>query len=363
MKHLEQATAFIDYFQTATTDDAPSVDYQLIFDRLPVMIAMAFEAGTIALPIYHNARQGRGGLGLTDKSDRAEGYSSPLTVADTKIHDRTLEIYTSHFPHDKFEGEEDKHIEKTGKVTLVQDEIDGTQNFSVGYGSFSYVNALYVKNDSNHEDQHLTSIVYDPLHKVLFVAVLGRGAFRFDLSENHEIIGSRSIQVANLDVHTAKTSPYILMDTMGLGEDPVLRRVLQKIGYKVEPLSGSGLKVAVVASESVVCAVFRSQRGNPDPWDIAAASLLVTQGKLPNESKERWVKNRGLATSISGKEILDENRNFYDGYAIGAPLAHAHIVAANNAIEKELTRQGRTQNDMTPKEWDELAATIAASIQ
>ncbi len=360
MKHSKQASIIAGYFNKTVSNIPDGVDYGAVEERLPVTIAMAFEAGAIALPVYQKARQGKGGLGLTDKSDRADGYSSPLTVADTRVHERTLEMYTALFPHDKFEGEESKHNDKTGKITLVQDEIDGTQNFSVGYGSFSYVNALYAKNDITDEDQHLTSLVYDPLHGVLFMAVVGKGAYRFDLSQNHEIIHSRPVQVANLDVRSAKTPPYILMDTMGLGEDPVLRRVLQKLGYKVEPLSGSGLKVAVVASESIVCGVFRSQRGNPDPWDIAAASLLVTEGMV---TKKDWGQNRGKATSLSGGTILDSDRNFYEGYAIGAPLAHAHMVTANNLIEAALKTKATTQNDMTPKQWDELAEQIAADVR
>lgn len=363
MKHLEQAELFLDCFQKTLAKEPVGVDYKLVFDRLPTLIEMAFIAQDVSLPIYKKARRAEIDLGLTDKGDRDQNYSSPITIADTLTHDKTIEFYTSRFSEDDFFGEEgSRHIENA-EVIAVQDEIDGTQNYSIGSGGYSYVNGIYVKDTITNKYVHMTSLVYDPIQSVLFIAVRARGAYRFEIGPQREIVHKRPVQVANLDVRTAEKTPYILMDTMGLGEDPILRRVLQKLGYKAEPQSGSGLKVAATASEANVCAMFRSQRGNPDPWDIALASLLVTEGKLADESKERWVKNRGLATSISGKEILDENRNFYDGYAIGAPLAHAHIVAANNAIEKELTRQGRTQNDMTPKEWDELAATIAASIQ
>jgi len=362
MSYLGQATAFTDYFQTATTDESAGVDYQLVFDRLPTLIAMAFIARDVSLPMYKKARRAELDLGLTDKGDRDPNYSSPVTVADTLTHDKTIEFYTSHFPQDDFFGEEGSRYVKDAEVIAVQDEIDGTQNYSIGSGGYSYVNGIYVKDSLTKKYVHMTSLVYDPLQSVLFVAVRSRGAYRFEVGPNDEISHVRPIQVANLDVRTATKPPYILMDTMGLGEDPVLRRVLQKLGYKAEPQSGSGLKVAAAASEANVCGMFRSQRGNPDPWDIALASLLVTEGKLPEQSREDWTQDRGLATSISGKEILDENRNFYDGYAIGAPLAHAHIVAANNAIEKELTKLGRTQNEMTPKEWDDMAERIAKQI-
>lgn len=360
MDYIRQAEKIADHFQVLLADAAAQTKYDAISERLPVTIALAFEAGAIMLPIYHQARQGQGVLELIDKHDRADGYSSPLTVADSLVHARTFKIYSSKFPDDRFEGEESKHIAKNARVTLVQDEIDGTQNFATGCGSFSYVNALYVKNEATGEDRHMTSLVYDPLHRVLFAAVSGRGAFRFELSEKHEVIYARSIQVANLDVRTAATPPYILMDTMGLAEDPVLRRVLQKLGYGVEPLSGSGLKVAAVASEAVICAVFRSQRGNPDPWDVAAASLLVTEGKV---TENGWEQNRGRATSLSGTKMLDAERKFYDGYAIAAPLAHSHIVTAHRLIEKALTEKGITQNDMTPKQWDGLAEQIAADVR
>lgn len=356
MEYIEQAQNIAQSFQE---DSITTYDYEAVMQRLPMTIAMAFVAEAVALPMYSKARRGEANLGLTDKNDRA--YSSPLTIADTEVHERTYEAYSSQFPDDKFEGEEGKHSAQNAKVTLVQDEIDATQNYALGYGFFSYVNALYIKDDTTGEDRHVSSLVYNPLQRVLFVAVLGCGAFRFELSEDHEIVHKRAIQVANLDVRTAKTTPYILMDTMGLAdEDPVLRRVLQKLGYRVEPQSGSGLKVAVVASEPVACAVFRSQRGNPDPWDIAAASLLVTEGRT---SGVEWEHNRGLATSLSGGSILNADRKFYDGYAIGAPLAHGHIVAANTMIERELETKGTTQDKMTPREWDSLAEQIATRLR
>lgn len=359
MEYINQANSIIDLFRASLASTKNSAHYHLISERLPLTIAMAFEAEAVALPIYHKARRAEGDLGLIDKNDRA--YSSPLTIADTQVHERTFKLYSSKFPDDKFEGEEGKHVSKNAKVTLVQDEIDATQHFALGYGSFSYVNALYIKDDITGEDQHVSSLVYDPLRRVLFVAVLGCGAFRFELSQDHEVVHMRPLQVANLDVRTAKTSPYILMDSMGLAdEDPILRRALQKLGYKVEPQSGSGLKVAVVASESIVCAVFRSQRGNPDPWDIGAASLLVTEGRA---TQENWAKNRGKATSISGQSLLDSERRFYDGYAIGAPLAHDHIVTAYTLIEKMLTDKGTNQNDMTPHEWDAVAEVVAADVR
>jgi len=360
MDYIEQAEKISQYLLTIVPKASELTGYEAVAERLPLTIAMAFDAGAIALPIYKSARHGEASMGLTDKSDRANGQSSPVTIADEQVSERTYEMYAAKFPDDLFEGEEGKHAAKNAKVTLVQDEIDGTQNYVLGYGSFSYVNALYLHDATTEQDRHVTSLVYDPLHRVLFVAVLGIGAFRFELSESLEIVHTRAIQVANLDVRTAKTPPYILMDTMGLGEDPILRRVLQNLGYKVEPLSGSGLKVAVVSSEAVVCAVFRSQRGNPDPWDIAAASLLVTEGRASNID---WEQNRGKATSLSGSPLLRADRTFYDGYAIGSPLAHNHIVVANTKIEESLAKQGTTQDDMTPKQWDELAQQIAADMR
>jgi len=359
MDYIKQADEIAQYFRKLADDTSDRAEYDAVADRLPLTIAMAFVAGAVALPIYQSARRGEATMGLTDKSDRANGQSSPVTIADEQVSERTYEMYAAKFPDDLFEGEEGKHFAKNAKVTLVQDEIDGTQNYVLGYGSFSYVNALYLHDDTTEQDCHVTSLVYDPLHRVLFVAVLGLGGFRFDLSESYEIVHMRPVQVSNPDVRTAKTPPYILMDTMGLGEDPILRRVLQKLGYKVEPLSGSGLKVAVVSSEAVACAVFRSQRGNPDPWDIAAASLLVTEGRA---SDPDWEQNRGKATSLSGGPLLTSDRKFYDGYAIGAPHAHSQIVMANTMIEKALSEQGITQDDMTPKQWDELAEHIAATM-
>lgn len=360
MEYLDIANEISAKFLKPNRYSPQGLDYDAVFERLPVTIIMALEAGAVALPIYHKVRRGESALGLSDKGDRADGYSSPLTVADTEVHKKTLDIYLTKFPQDTFEGEEGKLSVKGSKVTIVQDEIDGTQNFALGSGGFSYVNALYVRDAKTGENEHMTSVVYDPLHGVLFIAVRGRGAMRFELTPDANIAHVRSVQVANIDVRTSKFSPYIMMDTMGLGEDPVLRRVLQNLGYKAEPQPGSGLKIAVAASESVVCGMFRSQRGNPDPGDIAAASLLVTEG-IATESG--WEQNRGKATSLSGGNLLDKDRKFYDGYAIGAPLAHKHIVTANILIEKELADRGITQNEMTPNEWDVLAKRIAADVR
>ncbi len=349
--YMNKAKKIAAYFKAGSASGHSEIDYRLVDERLPVLIAMGLLAGAEALGMHKRTRRGEFDIELQDKGDRTDGYSSPLTVADKLVHEKTIDFYMRYFPQDSFEGEEGACRVDGADVIVVQDEIDGTQNFSVGTGGFSYVNGIYVKSRATGLYEHMTSLVFDPVQSTLFIAVLGEGAHRFELDADYNIIHSRPIGVANLNVYTSKFAPYILMDTMGLGEDPILRCVLQKIGYKVEPQSGSGLKVAAVASEGVVCAMFRSQRGNPDPGDVALASLLVTEG------------SGSLATSISGGALLNNSRQFYDGYAIGGPLAHRHIVEASKAISDELNSLGKTQDDLTPSQWEEIAQSIADDIE
>lgn len=306
-------------------------------DDVRVIVSAALGAGQILMGLYDEAQEN--GMSVSFKADK-----SPVTKADLWAQYYAEDVIRRNYPDACIDGEEGVSGSEGAHRLFRMDPLDGTQNFSLGLGGgFSFVLGEYI------DKKLVCAVVYEPMHGVLYVAVNESGTYKFTRLDEDDW-QQHKLSVEDLDVGTPHNQPFIVMDTKAYDEDPVLIKAINHLGYYTgEPLPGSALKVAKVADNKNVCGMFRSQRGTPDVHDVAVASLLVTEAG-------------GLATSLSGGDLLDENLNFYDGYIIAAPKAHADIRQIHRLFHEHLARLGIAEDDLSRKQVNDLAQSIASEV-
>jgi myo-inositol-1(or 4)-monophosphatase len=130
---------------------------------LPVMSAIAREAGALLLPYFHR------GLKIEYKGD-----ADLVTAADRASEVLIRERIRQQFPSHDVLGEEQGLNDQGGDYRWYVDPLDGTTNFAHGYPVFCVSMAL------EHRGQDLArriaGVVYDPTRDELFTAELGKGA-------------------------------------------------------------------------------------------------------------------------------------------------------------------------------------------
>ncbi len=305
-------------------------------DSLTVMVTAVLGAGKHVVELFYNQPHDKNETSY--KSDR-----SPVTQADNAAQQYLMDVLLRHYPNAGVDGEEGSLGDQKAKQIFRFDPLDGTQNFTLGMaGNFSVVLGEYISG------KLVGAVVYEPINHILFVAGVDRGSRKF--AWNGTRWKQTTLKVEDLESGIPKRRTNILLDTKAYDEDPVLIKALNFLGYYTgEPLPGSALKVSMVAERKNVCGMFRSQRGNPDVHDVAVASLLVTEAG-------------GIATSLTGGDMLDKDLKFYDGYIIAAPKAHADIQLINTLFHKHLTRLGVTEDDLNRKQVNDLAQVIASEV-
>lgn len=311
--------------------------YGVYAKDVQVIVGAALGAGQILMGLYNESQ--RNGISIGFKADK-----SPVTKADLWAQSYAEDAIRRNYPDACIDGEEGINGNENAHRLFRMDPLDGTQNFSLGMGGdFSFVLGEYI------DKKLVCAVVYEPMLRMLYVAVREYGASKF-MWRDDGTWQQYKLSVEDLDVGDEQNQPFVVMDTKAYDEDPVLIKAINYLGYYTgEPLPGSALKVAKVADNKNVCGMFRSQRGNPDVHDVAVASLLVTEAG-------------GLATSLSGGDLLDENLNFYDGYIIAAPKAHADIRQIHRLFHEHLARLGIAEDDLSRKQVNDLAQSIASEV-
>lgn len=305
-------------------------------DELNSLMRVVYAAGRVTKQEFLVA-EGKGVFDLVSKED-----GSPVTRVDFATTDALEAGFRAEGINARLDDEERQSGDVSSRIVLVTDPVDGTQNLALGLrGFFTNVCGKYV------DGELVASVVNDPMNNEMFVAGKGVGTWKFT-RENKTWV-SRRLHMPELCANTDKR-PFLLTDTKVYEEDRTLAKALELIGYRPEPVSGSGKKMSLLVSRPNVAGMFRSQRGNPDPHDIAAAALFVTEAG-------------GLATSLGGATLLDETLQFYDGYAFGNPTTHRDILAARQALEQLFTAKGLGEERLTKSQSDELARSVAAAVR
>ena len=130
---------------------------------LPVMSAIAREAGALLLPYFHR------GLKIEYKGD-----ADLVTAADRASEVLIRERIRQQFPSHDVLGEEQGLSDQGGDYRWYVDPLDGTTNFAHGYPVFCVSMALEHRGDD--QSRRIAGVVYDPTRDELFTAEAGKGA-------------------------------------------------------------------------------------------------------------------------------------------------------------------------------------------
>lgn len=305
-------------------------------ELLTMLMRVVYAAGQVTKREFLRAEE-RGTFELVSKAD-----GSPVTRVDFATTEALEAGFRAEGINAYLDDEERQSGDKNSSVVIVTDPVDGTQNLALGLqGFFTNVCGKYV------DGELVASIVNDPMNDEMFVAGKGAGTWKFSLENG--TWASKRLSMPDLHADPVRR-PFLLTDTKVYEEDRILAKALEMLGYRPEPVSGSGKKMLLLVSRPNVVGMFRSQRGNPDPHDIAAAALFVTEAG-------------GVATSLGAKKLLDENLQFHDGYAFGNPAAHRDILAASHTVQELFAAMGTRDEHLTKTQSDELARKTAAVVR
>jgi myo-inositol-1(or 4)-monophosphatase len=179
------------------------------------------------------------------KSDASLVTQADL-VSDRMIHD-ALAI---RFPDDAIISEElAPGVDFTGENTWVVDPLDGTTNFSLGL-PFWGVSIARVRNG-----MPCLAVLYFPMLRELYTAIAGEGAF----------LNGKPTRVATPDEHHGVGFLTCCSRTH--------RRYIVGLPLKTRILGAAAYSLCAVAKGTAAVAL----ETIPKLWDIAAASLVVTE--------------------------------------------------------------------------------------
>ena len=136
------------------------------------------EVGEIALNFYLNRNELKIECKKGDLQDQ-------VSIADKTVEAKIKDALKSHFPQDGFLGEESGAENLACEYCWVVDPIDGTSSFLYGLNAWCISIAIL------HKNQIVCGVIFDPVHKELFRAMKGDGAFLND----HPIRASSSISL------------------------------------------------------------------------------------------------------------------------------------------------------------------------
>jgi myo-inositol-1(or 4)-monophosphatase len=243
-------------------------------DYMTVAVAAAQQAGKIIVDAYQ-----------TDfRVDYKEGALTNLvTEVDRRSEAAIVEIISAAFPDHRILAEEGgEGSTRNSPYRWLVDPLDGTTNFAHGFPAFCVSIGL------EKNGRIVLGVVYDPLHRELFEAEIGKGAY----------LNGRQIRVsqtATLDKALLVTGFAYDRETRRRNVDHFARFVLGAQG--VRRTGTAAIDLCYVASSRID----GFWELNLHPWDIAAGSLVVT------EAGGRISDFRGNAFSIDGNETLASN--------------------------------------------------------
>lgn len=196
---------------------------------------------------------------VSERGEKQDG--SVITEADTAMQARLRTDLAAHWPEFPLLGEEmDEAAQRSllhsgGAALWCVDPLDGTSNFAAGIPFFSVSVALL--NNGRPE----VGVVYDPVRRECFWAVLGQGAWCNDTR----------LSAPGLDLSLAQTVALIDFKRLDTG---LARRLAEQPPYSSQRSFGS------VALDWCWIAAGRGHvylHGKQRIWDYAAGSLILAE--------------------------------------------------------------------------------------
>ena len=210
-----------------------------------------------------------------------------VTEIDKLCEKRIISIIKESFPDHSINAEESGLARKDSEYLWLIDPIDGTTNYATQFPLFAVSIALAKNNEV------ILGVIYDPIHDDLYNAEKGKGA-----------------ELNNSQINVSETEE-IRRSIIGYGRPSKIKERFVKIFSKVELatrtpkiLGSMVLSLCYTASGSLDAAIFIS----PNPWDLAAGSLLVQEagGKVTNFEGKPW--------SLESKDILASNGKSHEEF-------------------------------------------------
>lgn len=246
--------------------------------ELAVAEMACIEAGKIAMKYFRKR------FSINYKAPR-----NPVTQVDIECEQRIKKLISGHFPEHSFLGEEEGKQGNSDFVWLI-DPIDGTTNFLHGVDYFCVTVALAKANEV------LCGVVYNPMHKKLFSAAKGKGAF----------LNKKKLVVSKID----KLENSLVVSGFPYNAPELERKTLQSTAnlrgkcQDIRRFGSAALDLCSVA-QGTMDAYFEYQL---NPWDVAAGILIVREAG-------------GKVTDINGKE---------------ATINSGHYAASNGFLHEEV---------------------------
>jgi myo-inositol-1(or 4)-monophosphatase len=199
-------------------------------------------------------------LGRLSRSDiDAKGMNDFVTRADTESEKCIVDILGKKTPDFRILTEETPPEGSYARYRWIIDPLDGTTNYIHSFPCFAVSIALEEK------DMIVMGVVLDPLREELFVAEKGKGAFlndrRISVSQRRELSESFLATGFPFREH-ARIDPYL--------------RVFREMFLRTSGVRRAGSAVLDLAYTA--CGRFDGfWEMGLSPWDVAAASLLITE--------------------------------------------------------------------------------------
>ena len=247
---------------------------------LPVMSAIAREAGALLLPYFHR------GLKIEYKGD-----ADLVTAADRASEVLIRERIRQQFPSHDVLGEEQGLSDQGGDYRWYVDPLDGTTNFAHGYPVFCVSMALEHRGDD--QSRRIAGVVYDPTRDELFTAELGKGA-----------------HLNGAPIHVSKAA-QLKECLVATGFPSHKRHKNPNIHfYRQITLRTHGVRRAGSAALDL-CNVASGRfdgfwEFNLNPWDTAAGALIV------EEAGGKVSRFDGSAFELDSRETLASNGLVHD---------------------------------------------------
>ena len=213
---------------------------------------------------------------------------SIVTIADKETEKIIIQTISEVYPDHAFLGEEGGEQNQGSEFIWVIDPIDGTTNFVNGIPLFAISIAL-LKND-----EHVVSVIYNPITDTIFVAEKGKGAY----------CNGRRFSVSSQDAKTG-------MITIGTSSGAKDKELVRKLFYHAHDY----IKSVRYLGSAVIELGYLARGGTEGfinvgtkKWDYAAGTLIVLEAK-------------GIITNFDGNPWqLDQN----------------YFIASNKIIHPEL---------------------------
>lgn len=204
---------------------------------------------------------------------------SPATAADYEIRDLFRAKLKAQFPQDVLSTEEDEGGGSLESEYLwILDPVDGTLNFLLDLPFYSVSVAIF------QEREPVFGVVYDPVHRHLFVARKGEGAWLNPNPGKNFWINGRRLKLEGLP---SPPRPTIALRLPFETSIPSYAEKLLTSPYKFRWLGSTSLQICYCALGAISAVVDH----RATIWDIAGAGLIL-------------LESGGLFRDFAGNEIF-----------------------------------------------------------